>query len=193
MRCRMSRLFPDKKRSDRQSGQWGQQGMSLPEAAIGLLIFSLLILAVVGWMSQFNRTARMIGQKVQTSAMGQTAIRLMREDFRSMQQLIGSGDELHFLNLRNEQILYYLSENRNLIRSVNRQGSSVIAVDVRDWHVRQIGEQLVEVTVTIGTGETGTDKTTEIKAILAGRGGKAAGDPMEQKNQTKQETSAGTR
>lgn len=193
MRCRMSRLFPDKKRSDRQSGQWGQQGMSLPEAAIGLLIFSLLILAVVGWMSQFNRTARMIGQKVQTSAMGQTAIRLMREDFRSVQQLIGSGDELHFLNLRNEQIRYYLSKNRNLIRSVNRQGASVIAFGVRDWHVRQIGEQLVEITVTIGMGESETDKTTEIKAILAGRGVKAADDPMEQKNQTKQDTSAGTR
>jgi type II secretory pathway pseudopilin PulG len=152
--------------------QWpvrGEGGISLPEMMVGLLVFSFLVLVLAGWMSHANHTTRVIGLHAQTDFMRQTAIRLLREDFRISKQLLDTGRELQFINLRGDRIRYYLSDRYNLIRSVNGEGASVIATDIKDWHVKPLTRQSVEIMFVTGTGDDGV----KVEVVLAGRGGGA--------------------
>lgn len=161
MRCLMSQLFPER---------WhvrGEGGISLPEMMVGLLIFSLMVLALTGWMSQANRTSRVISQHVQTDSMRQTAIRLLREDFRTSKQLLDAGGELQFVNSRGDRIRYYLSDRSNLIRSVNGEGASVIATNITDWQIKPLTRHSVQIELRTGTG----DEAEKVEVVLADRGG----------------------
>ncbi|BCJ85997.1 PulJ/GspJ family protein [Effusibacillus dendaii] len=148
-----------------RSGNSDQRGMTLVEILIGMFVLSVVLLVITGWMGVWQKTASAIGSGVQTRLQAETAVRLIEEDFRRAERVIESGDELVFVDLRQDQIRYRLSNNGNLLRSVNNKGSSVIAAGVNKWRTEQIGSLAVKIAI----GLQGSDRESEQEAIIAAR------------------------
>lgn len=149
MRYRMKRWFPDAKAEKRVMAPKGERGMTLIEAAAGMFVLSLVILGVVGWMGAWSQSSRILERDVQLHAEGDTALRILREDFRSASTVVAVGSRLEFQNVDGKQIRYYRSGRGNLIRTLNNGGASVVASGVTKWHSKNDGERGIQVTLAL--------------------------------------------
>lgn len=130
-------------------GITNEHGITLVELTVGLFVLSLIFLAVTGWMSGWNKNAQTVTSSAQAHMQGETAVRILREDFQSGLAIEGTGRQLVFRDGRNRRIRYSLSENDNLIRSVDGEGASVAAVGVKKWSVARLGENAVQVALAV--------------------------------------------
>ncbi|MFC4769117.1 PilW family protein [Effusibacillus consociatus] len=126
-----------------------QRGMTLVELLIGMLVLSLIILAVAGWMSQWGKSAQVIEKNGRLATPGENAFRIVGEDIRVSTAILSSGSELTLRNGSGQKIRYYISDRGKLIRSVNGLGASVIAPDVKKWQVQNSGKRAVQVTLSL--------------------------------------------
>lgn len=143
-----------------------EKGMTLIEVLIGILLFSLILLSVSGWMAHWNKTSQLLKGTIEARTAYENAVRIMREDVRTSSEVTETGEELRFLKGKQEDVTYFLSGKRNLIRSLNGQGASVIATDVEEWRTEPIGRNAVQVFLAIEKSGSRWKQTT----VLAGRG-----------------------
>ncbi|GAX90867.1 hypothetical protein EFBL_2509 [Effusibacillus lacus] len=140
--------------------------MTLIEMLVGVVVLSLLILTVTGWFHLWNQTAGLVENSVRARVQTETALRILREDFRNATEVLTTGSELVFRNGERERIRYSMSEHGNLIRSLEGRGASVAATNIVNWHVERYGHEGVLVTFRLER----SGRQWEKKVVLARRG-----------------------
>lgn len=125
----------------------GEAGFTLVELMAAMLLLSLLLLVVTGWVASWGKGSVTATTALQQEMSAQTLFQTLREDFHTAAAVTETGQELIFTNMDHQQVRYFLADSENLIRSVDGRGATVIAVHVSRWATKAIGDLAIEAEV----------------------------------------------
>jgi prepilin-type N-terminal cleavage/methylation domain-containing protein len=128
---------------------YGETGFTLVELMAAMLLLSLILLAATGWIASWGKGSVNTSNMLQQEMSAQTLFQTLRQDFHTAVSVSETGKELLFTNTDHQQIRYYLSDSKNLIRAVNGRGASVIAVNVSRWQTKIVGITGIEAAVAL--------------------------------------------